>query len=552
MTIERREVEILEVRESVPGEMELDGLIVPYGERAEILPGQWERFEPGSLRWELPIPLRDEHRATIGRAQDIVDTDRGPVATFRISDTQLGRDAYTLARDGAYRSLSVGFIPEESSREGDTVVRRRAKLVEVSLVGLPAYAGAVVTEVRGVEEVDQMEQERSEMEQTIQHEIDEARTVLAEARAVAQEMLESRNAPTIEEARTRGHEYRSMGEVISDTIQHGRGRSAEATQRLEGMIDAGVVSRDGREILLRAFPTPGNSVGNGVAYDAFIPALLELLREGRPTADLFISSPTLPSEGNKVFFPAVSVGNTVAFQDGQNVDVDSTTQTQILTDWPKSTIAGGQGLSIQSQLWTSPNYLDSVVRDLIAAHNEYLDWAAINGDPTVQTPVSSTGYTGILTAGATDVPVGGTGSAEDIIGKVGAAWAAVYAGSRRSPIAAVMASSVWGLLLDAVDTDSRPLISTEAPSNPAGIGNAASVAGTLRSIPVVLDDNTPDDVIIVSSFRDAHLLEDAATPVQVSLTYPDTLTTDVAIYSFSALAIRRPAAFAVMSGVVVP
>ena len=56
-------------------------------------------------------------------------------------------------------------------------------------------------------------------------------------------------------------------------------------------------------------------------------------------------------------------------------------------------------------------------------------------------------------------------------------------------------------------------------------------------------------MIILGSFRDALLFEDAAQPAQISLTFPSTLVTDVTVYGFSALAIRRPAAFAVLSGI---
>ena len=55
--------------------------------------------------------------------------------------------------------------------------------------------------------------------------------------------------------------------------------------------------------------------------------------------------------------------------------------------------------------------------------------------------------------------------------------------------------------------------------------------------------------MILGSFRDALLYEDQGTPAQIALTYPDVLVTDVTVYGFSSLAIRRPAAFAVLSGI---
>jgi HK97 family phage major capsid protein len=245
----------------------------------------------------------------------------------------------------------------------------------------------------------------------------------------------------------------------------------------------------------------------------------------------------------------VSQGNTVGYQDGEGTDVSNTVQQWVLNDFKKATMAGGQGITLQAAQWSDPAYTSEVITDLVSAYGEFLDGQTINGDPTVDTPVSGTGYNGILNAGATDVPVGGDVKAA--IALVGTAWAAVYAGSRRSPVAAIMNSAVWGSFLDQVDTDGRPLVSTEAPSNPAGIGNAASVAGTLRSIPVVLDDNAPSTLVILGSFRDALLFENSAQPATISLTYPSSLVTDVSVYGFSSLAIRRPGSFAVLSGITI-
>jgi len=352
--------------------------------------------------------------------------------------------------------------------------------------------------------------------------------------------------PPVVESQARGFEYRSIGEVMRDTISHARRRNPEASQRLEAHIDAGLVEADGSAINLRAFANVGNSISGSTPNNLYVPELLELLREGRPTADLF-NGRDLPDDGNTVLLPEVSQGNTVGYQDGEGTAVSNQEQLWVDEEFKKATMAGGQGVTIQAQMWSNPSYMDEVVRDLLAGYAEFLDGRTINGDPAVDTVTSGTGYLGILNAGATDVPV--TGDVKAAIALVGTAWAAVYAGSRRSPIAAIMNSAIWGKALDLVDTDGRPLVLTDAPSNPAGIGNAASIAGTLRSIPVVLDDNAPATLIIVGSFRDALLYEGAGTPAQIALSYPDVLVTDVTVYGFSSLAIRRPAAFAVLSGI---
>ena len=63
--------------------------------------------------------------------------------TARISDTQRGRDAVALLRDGALDSLSVGFIPIESETDKQGIThRKRVRLLETSVVSWPAYEAA--------------------------------------------------------------------------------------------------------------------------------------------------------------------------------------------------------------------------------------------------------------------------------------------------------------------------------------------------------------------------------------------------------------------------
>jgi len=528
-------------------------LVAPYDDTAPV--GGGERYAPGVFGTPAQVALKLElgpgHAGpVIGRAVDWDDTDAGLVGTFRVSATQAGDDALTLAADGALGG-SAGFIPLLRDRNDDgTTTVRSGDLREVTLTGTPAYRRANVVAVTRSD----VRQEGTTMDDQNPVGADADPTpavdVTATVDAAVTRALDDYRAQVAQDvppiqATARPHDYRSLGHVVSDVILWTRKRSADASTRLEALIDAGIVEPDGSAINLdaRAFAGVGNSVGSSTPNNVYVPDLLTLIREGRPTVDLF-GQRDLPAEGNVVQLPSVVQGNQVDYQDGEGTSIANQVQNWVLNDYPKSTIAGGQGVTIQAIRWSQPSYLDEVVRDHLAALAERVDFYTINGDPATDTPVSGTGMTGILNAGATAIP--GATDATTALANVGAAWSAVYTGSKRSPIASVMAGATWGQFLDLVDTDGRPLVSTEAPSNPAGIGNAASVAGTIRSVPVVLDDNVPADVVIWGSFRDALFYEDPQTPAQVALTYPDALTTDVAVYSFQALAIRRPGAFAVM------
>lgn len=527
-------------------------MVAPYGDTAPLA-GGGERYtrgvfgEPGQVALKLEIG-HGHAGPVIGRSIGFRDTAEGLIGSFKVSATPAGDDALTLAADGALGG-SAGFIPGERERapDGATLIRS-GDLREVTLTGTPAYTRARVMAVRSTMEepmADNTDTTREVADNTTDDRVTEAVTRALDEYRAGVAASEAPAAPPLE-VNTRAHNYRSIGEVVADTIAHARRSSPAATERLTSLIDAGVVSASGDAIAVREFSGIGNSVGDSTPNNLYVPELLTLLREGRPVANLF-NARALPQEGNTLQTPEVTDGSRVGYQDGEGTAVVNQVQSWILRDWKKATIAGGQGVTVQAARWSSPNYLEEVVRDLLADYTEFLDSETINGDPATGTPISGTGFTGILNAGATDVPV--TGGVAAALALIGAGWAAVYQGSRRAPIAAIMASAVWGAFLDLSDSDGRPLISTEAPSNPAGIGDAASVVGTLRGIPVVVDESTPTDVVILGSFRDALLFEDAGTPAQITLTYPSNLVTDVSVHGFATCAIRRPGAFAVLSGI---
>lgn len=555
---------------------EMEILIAPFGETAEHMFGE-ERYTrgvfgdpvPSSVRLKLERGLYHAGDA-IGLATSIEERSDGVYGMFTVSETPSGDEALTLARDGVL-GASAGFLIERGGlqeAEDGIMEIRSARLAEVSLTATPAYASAAPVAVRSSETQEVLMEPTTTTEtETIDREalrteiLDQVR---AELVGSEEETLEATDEIS---SRSRGHNYRSMGELIGDTITHARSQDPDATARLTALMEGGMVEADGSAInLMRSVPgfpdtNIGNSVGQAFAPLAFVPELLELLREGRPVADLF-NGRNLPQVGNEIQLPDVLSGANVGYQDGQaNPGAPAVAPGGPLTigdsKFPKATMWGGQGITLQAAQWSSPTYTDEVVRDLLASYSEFLDEMTIVGDPAVDTPASGTGYTGILD-GATDVPAAGT-TAKDALAVIGAAWASVYAGSRRSPIAAIMHSVLWGAFLDEVDTDGRPIVTTEAPNNPAGFGDASSIAGTLRGLPVVLDDNVPTDAgggsdtpIILGSFRDANLYEEGNTPAQIALTYPSVLITDVTVYGFSSLAIRRPAAFAAISGIATP
>jgi HK97 family phage prohead protease len=150
----------LQCREDADGRT-VYGMCVPFDAPTPIREGGnrfTETFTRGSFARTIAergdrvkLLVSHDHRALpIGRAVSLREDAAGLVGEFRVSRTRAGDEALQLVTDGALDSFSIGFEPVRSdwSKDGQTVVRREAKLREVSLVNFPAYEGALVAGVR--------------------------------------------------------------------------------------------------------------------------------------------------------------------------------------------------------------------------------------------------------------------------------------------------------------------------------------------------------------------------------------------------------------------
>ena len=124
----------------------LQGVLMPYETRAADRP---ELFEAGSLEWPSGgVVLREQH----DRRQPIVRftpevRDNQVVIEIPLPDTQRGRDAAELVRNGTLTGLSIEFRAIRQRYEGTLRRIQRAVLAGAGLVDDASYPGATV-EVR--------------------------------------------------------------------------------------------------------------------------------------------------------------------------------------------------------------------------------------------------------------------------------------------------------------------------------------------------------------------------------------------------------------------
>ncbi len=126
----------------------------------------FDRIERGAFRQTLRkikegVPMLWQHFSDkpIGVWDSLKETTKGLAVGGQINlDTQQGREARSLAKQGAVKGLSIGYIPKDFEFEDEVRVLKRVDLVEVSLATFPMNPEARVS---GVKHATRRELERS-------------------------------------------------------------------------------------------------------------------------------------------------------------------------------------------------------------------------------------------------------------------------------------------------------------------------------------------------------------------------------------------------------
>ena len=135
----------IEIREdhsrSSPGI--LRGVLLPYGEQAK---DRREIFEPRSLSWpKAGVVLNEQHnrQAPIMMVQPVEEGTQ-VLIDAQLPDTQRGRDAATLVRDGVLTGLSVEFRTLRQTLRAGVRHIESALLTGAGLVDQGSYKAATV------------------------------------------------------------------------------------------------------------------------------------------------------------------------------------------------------------------------------------------------------------------------------------------------------------------------------------------------------------------------------------------------------------------------
>lgn len=492
------------------GRRTITGQIVPFGRWGQTSAGL-VRFERGAFDSLPNVKLLLEHdpRRPIGRAQQMLPTPEGIVATFKLSGTTAATDALIEAADGLRDGLSVGanIIDFEYTDEGMVVTA--AELLEVSLVHTPAFSEAVVTQVAASADPDQPAAP-SEEDVTVQNETPEV---------PAAEVVEaSRPEPTPAPVK----QYIQVGAPRElETLTAGRWMAAKLR------ADAG--DRAAQHLVTAALDDNTTTTAAGLVPTRFLREVIGVLDTSRPFIDS-LSRETLPDAGMDFKIPRRTARASVAEQAAQGDEVSSDEPTYDFLTVNVKTFAGGERISRQLIERSDPAFLDRLVLEMASEYAQKVDnfaWLTV----------------------ANALGAGSNSDGASIAEAVGQAIADSWSVMRFAPNNLAVAPSTTGSfgfadLLKAVDGEDRPLFAaTGQLVNGAGAVLTPNASGSVMGLRLVVDGNMAGDSnALVYPSAAATFYEASASPIQVSVQDVSTLEVEVAVYGYVAMAVKYPTA----------
>ena len=491
---------------------EISGKIVPLGtgEIGHTNLGAYT-FAANSIEIADPskIKLLSQHdlKKPIGRMTAAETRTDGIYATFKLSRSSGGNDALIMAQEGLVTGLSIGaeIIASKPSKDGHTVVSS-ARLKEVSLVTVPAFASSEILEI-AAEEILPVE----EITQT------ESETVAVE------------NTPTVEATPVEA----AAVEAARPTIT----AMAYTTPRLNLNITAGEYAKaqlnasrgdsDARE-LVAALQVATVAENTGMVPPTYLRDVIGIIDSSRPFIDS-IERAALPASGMKIFTPKLGTQASVELTaEGAEFASSDTTVTFQENDVVKFAGAGKLDLELVDR--SDPSFLDLYLRELAASYAQKTDNYAAK----------------IAADGSSD------SSSTTIYKAIAKSIADSYGVMRQTPNNLLVATSGgnddvdFAGLLGAVDTTGRPLYAAAASQNANGLITQGSTNGTVAGLNLVVDPNytggtSAIKVGLVYPSMAMRFHESGTLQIRANVVANGQL--EIGIYGYVAVVNRYPAAF---------
>jgi HK97 family phage prohead protease len=432
---------------------EISGKIVPMGtgEIGSTNLGQYT-FAANSIEIADPSKIRllSQHnlQKPIGKMISAEQKADGIYAVFRLSRSTAGSDALIMAQEGLVTGLSIGaeILASKPSKDGYTVVSS-ARLKEVSLVTVPAFASAEILEIAAEEVIPVEENPQTESETVVEDTTVEAAPVEAAA---------------VEAARPTVTAMYYTNPRLNLNITAGEYAKAQ--------LNASRGDADARE-LVAALQVATVAENTGMVPPTYLKDVIGIIDSSRPFIDS-IERAALPASGMKIFTPKLGTQASVDLT-AEGAEFASSDTTVTFQEDTVVKFAGAGKLDLELVDRSDPSFLDLYLRELAASYAQKTDAYASK----------------IAADGSAD------SSSTTIYKAIAKSIADSYAIMRQTPNNLLVATSGgnddvdFAGLLGAVDTTGRPLYAAAAPQNANGLITQGSTNGTVAGLNLVVDPN---------------------------------------------------------------
>jgi HK97 family phage prohead protease len=432
---------------------EIYGKIVPIGtgEIGHTNLGDYT-FAANSIEIADPtkIKLLSQHdlKKPIGRMIAAETKTDGIYATFKLSRSSGGNDALIMAQEGLVTGLSIGaeILSSQPSKDGHTVVSS-ARLKEVSLVTVPAFASSEILEIAAEEVIPVEENPQTESETVVEDTTVEAAPVEAAA---------------VEAARPTVTAMYYTNPRLNLNITAGEYAKAQ--------LNASRGDADARE-LMAALQVATVAENTGMVPPTYLRDVIGIIDSSRPFIDS-IERAALPASGMKIFTPKLGTQAQVDLT-AEGAEFASTDTTVTFQEDNVVKFAGAGKLDLELVDRSDPSFLDLYLRELAASYAQKTDAYASK----------------IAADGSSD------SSSSTIYKAIAKSIADSYGVMRQTPNNLLVATSGgndnvdFAGLLGEVDTTGRPLYAAAAPQNANGLITQGSTNGTVAGLNLVVDPN---------------------------------------------------------------
>jgi len=495
------------------GRREISGIAVPYGIPAVVADGTSVIFQAGSLPVDGKNPrLYMNHDSTnaIGIVTDRVDTPEGMLFTAKISKTQAGDEALILAMDGVLDSVSVGVNPTKFTTAKDgTITVTAADWLELSMVPVPAFAGAVITDIAA--SIHQ-EPENNDIDLSTDEPLEEEVTEMSEPVAPAVEATIP-TAPLFAQAKRQfvmptAAEYMAAMHAGGDTFHNVNAAYKEAVRSQQTALQAAA-----GDVLTTDTP--------GLLPVPVLGPVFQDLNFVRPVVTAF-GARSMPNTPSKTFIRPTITTHTSAATQTEGSAVSATTMVIASNTVTKTTVAGQVTLTMQDMDFTDPASMNIILNDL---SGEYLiKTDDIAADALVSGKTAS-GSTWTVTAG----------DPTSLINSLYDAAREIAEDSNYFPTHLCVSPDVWEKLGAQLDSNKRPVLgyTTNGVLGQNSLGRVGGLGYNsmdVMGLTLVVDNNFASSTMLVVYAPGFEIYE--AQQGVLSIANPSTLSRTFSYYGY--------------------